>query len=237
MKTSTIKVLALFAIPMALLATTAPAQAATEATRYITVSAEGTVKVTPDAVRLNATVSALANTSKDALAQVATSATAVRNALKAQSIATKDIASQTVSVYPEYNYTQDKGNILVGYRASQTFSITIRAASKAGAVVEAVAAAGGDNTQVNSVTPFVLDASKAVASARAVAVKNAKAKAASYASLLGVKLGRVNYLVENSSPVISTPSYAAAAKDTVASIEIDLGQQDVTVSVTVQWGL
>ena len=92
-------------------------------------------------------------------------------------------------------------------------------------------------TQVNSVTPFVLDASKAVASARAVAVKNAKAKAASYASLLGVKLGRVNYLVENSSPVISTPSYATAAKDTAASIEIDLGQQDVTVSVTVQWGL
>lgn len=236
MKTSTLKVLAILALPLTLMAVAMPAQAATEATRYITVSAEGTVKVTPDAVRLNATVSALANTSKDALAQVATSATALRSALKAQSIAAKDIASQSVSVYPEYNYTQDKGNVLVGYRASQTFTVTIRAASNAGAVVEAAAAAGGDNTQINSVTPFVLDASKAVASARAAAVKNAKAKAASYASLLGVKLGRVNYLVENSSPVISTPSYATA-KDSAASVQIDLGQQDVTVSVTVQWGL
>lgn len=234
MKTSLLKKVALVALPLIAL-TSAPAQAA-EATRYITVSADGTVKVTPDAVRLTSTVSYLGTTSKDALAQVAKSANAVRAALKEKSIATKDIATQTVSVYPEYNYTQDKGQVLTGYRASQTFVITIRAAATAGDVVDAVATTGGDNTQINSVTPFVLDPTKATASARATAVKNAKAKATSYATLLGVKLGRINYLVENSSPSISVPMYSMA-KDAASSTVIDLGQQDVTVSITVQWGL
>ena len=237
MKTSTLKVIAVLSIPLALFAVAMPAQAATEATRYITVSAEGTVKVVPDAVRLTATVSFLGTSSKEALAQVAKSANAVRAALKAQSIATKDIATQTVNVYPEYNYTQDKGQVLTGYRASQVFVVTIRAASSAGDVVDAVAAAGGENTQINSVNPFVLNASKAASSARSIAVKNAKAKALAYASLLGVKLGRVNYLVENGSPAISTPIYSAMAKDSTASTVIDLGEQDVTVSITVQWGL
>jgi uncharacterized protein YggE len=62
------------------------------ATRYITVSAQGTIKVTPDAVRLNATVSAVAATSKDALAAANKTATAVRAALKAAKIDTKDIS-------------------------------------------------------------------------------------------------------------------------------------------------
>lgn len=235
MKTSLISKVALFVLPIALIAGATPAQAAE--TRYITVNAEGTVHVTPDAVKLTATVSSLQSTSKAALASVATSATAVRAALKTAGIATKDIATQTVSVYPEYNYTQDNGSVLTGYRASQTFSITIRKAADAGIVVDAVAEAGGDNTQINSATPFVLDTTKAVAAARSAAVKNAKAKAVAYAALLGVKLGRVNYLVENNSPAITNPIYSGLAKDSAASTVIDLGTQDVTVSVTVQWGL
>jgi uncharacterized protein YggE len=83
-----------------------------------------------------------------------------------------------------------------------------------------------------------VDASKAAESARAVAVKNAKAKAASYAKLLGVKLGKVNYLTENGSPSISTPVFVASAKaEGDAATVVDLGQQDVTVSITVQWAL
>ena len=41
------------------------------ATRYITVSAQGSVKVVPDAVRINATATAVAATSKEALAATA----------------------------------------------------------------------------------------------------------------------------------------------------------------------
>lgn len=245
MKPSTIKKTILAATPLAIIAliaapiTVQSASATTTSPRHITVNAEGTVKVVPDAVRINATVSVIAATSKAALAEVATTATALRAALKAAAISTKDFASQTVTVYPEYNYTNDKGSVLVGYRGSQSFSIVVRNAANAGDVVDAIVAASGDSLQVNGVTPFVLDASAATESARAVAVKNARTKANSYAKLLGVKLGKISYLVENGSPSISAPTYdmPMLAKAEASPTVIDLGQQDVIVTVTVRWAL
>jgi uncharacterized protein YggE len=240
MTTSTIKKSLLILAPLALIAALViPSSAnAAAATRYITVSAEGTVKVAPDAVRLTATVSVIAETNKAALALANTNSAAVRKALIAAGVATKDIATQNITVYPEYKYENNGGSTLTGYRGSQVFSVVIRAAAKAGSVVDDVVAAAGDAVQINSVSPFVVDASKAAESARAVAVKNAKAKAASYAKLLGVKLGKVNYLTENGSPSISTPVFVASAKaEGDAATVVDLGQQDVTVSITVQWAL
>ena len=240
MTTTRIRKIAVIAIALTLVggaALSVPANAATTATRYVTVNSDGSVKVTPDAVRLNANVSVVAGSNKEALAKTSASAAAVRAALTAAGIAKADIATQSISVYPEYNYTQDKGSVLVGYRGSQGFVVTIKNAENAGPVVDAVIAAGGDNLQIQGVTPFVLDSSKATESARANAVKNAKAKAASYAKLLGAKLGRVNYLVENSSPISYPPVMAMAkAADSEATV-VDLGQQDVTVSISIQWAL
>ena len=206
------------------------------ATRYITVSAQGTIKVTPDAVRLNATVSAVAATSKDALAAANKTATAVRAALKAAKIDTKDISTQTVTVYPEYKYANDGTSTQIGFRGSQSFTIVVRAADTAGSIVDYLIAAGGDNLQINGATPFVLDSSKSLDAARAAAVKSAKSKAISYATLIGAKLGAVNYLVENSAPTNYTPVMAVAKAESDATV-IDLGQQDVTISITVQWAL
>jgi uncharacterized protein YggE len=203
----------------------------------VTVNSEGSIKVTPDAVRLNANVSVVAGSNKDALAKTSTSAAAVRAALTKSGILKGDIATASITVYPEYNYTQDKGSVLVGYRGSQSFVVTIKNAENAGAVVDAVVAAGGDDLQIQGVTPFVLDSSNATESARANAVKNAKAKATSYAKLLGAKLGRVNYLVENSSPVNYPPIMAMAKSADSSATVVDLGQQDVTVSITIQWAL
>ena len=211
-----------------------PANAAPQS-RTITVSATGSVKVTPDAVRVNATVTKVAASNALALSEVGTSAAAVRKALLANSISTKDIKTQSLTVYPEYNYTQEKGSVLIGFRGSQSFEIVVRNAQNAGTVVDAIVDAGSDNLQLNGVTPFVIDSTKALANAQSVAVKNAKAKATSYAKLLGVKLGKVNYLIENSSPTYSGPLMAMDKAS--GSTVVDLGQQEVTVSITVSWYL
>ena len=234
------KRIAVLTLALALVGDVALASASTAATsgRYITVSAEGTVKVMPDAVRLNATVSNVLGTSKEALAATSTSAAAVRAALVANGVATKDIATQSLTIYPEYSYTQDKSPVIIGYRGSQSFDVVIHNAKSAGVVVDAVVAAGGDQLQVNGVTPFVVESTKATSSARANAVKNAKVKASSYASSLGEKLGKVNYLIETSSPTLSPPPmrYTATAAGAGAT-QVDLGQQDVTVSITIEWAL
>jgi len=213
-----------------------PASAATPE-RYVTVNAEGIVQVTPDAVRLNASVSLVAGTSAQALSKTSTAAAKVRAALVAKKIATKDIKTTSISVYPEYNYTQDKGSVQIGYRASQSFEVIVRNAASAGAVVDDVVTAAGDDVQIQGATPFVLDSAKATASARAAAVANARAKAKSYAELLDVKLGKVTYLVENSSPVSYSPIMGIAKAADSGATEIDLGNQDVTVSITIRWSL
>jgi len=237
MKLTRLRIITILFLAIALIGAvglSVPANAAD--TRYITISATGSTNVVPDAVRVTATVSVIGKTSKEALATASTTASAVRKALTANKIATKDVATQSLSVYPEYTYPANATPVLSGYRASQGFDITVRAASTAGAVVDAIVAAGGDNLQVNGASPFVLDNDKATETARASAVKNAKAKAASYAKLLGVKLGKVVYLDETSTPT-PYPVFGVSAKAEDAATQIDLGEQKVTVSVTVRWSI
>jgi len=237
MKLKSVRTVAALSVAIALLGAaglSTPANAAD--TRYITISATGSTNVVPDAVRITATVSVIGKTSKEALATASTTSSAVRKALTANKIATKDVATQSVSVFPEYTYPANGTPVLSGYRASQSFDITVRAASTAGAVVDAIVDAGGDNLQVNSASPFVLDNDKATETARASAVARAKAKASSYAKLLGVKLGKVIYLDETSTPA-PFPIYSAAAKAEDSATQIDLGEQKVTVSVTVRWSI
>jgi uncharacterized protein YggE len=237
MKLTSVRTVAALSVVIALLGAaglSTPANAVD--TRYITISATGSTNVVPDAVRVTATVSVVGKTSKEALAAASTTSSAVRKALTANKIATKDVATQSVSVFPEYTYPANGTPVLSGYRASQSFDITVRAASTAGAVVDAIVEAGGDKLQVNSANPFVLDNDKATETARASAVARAKAKANSYAKLLGVKLGKVIYLDETSTPA-TYPVYVASAKAEDSATQIDLGEQKVTVSVTVRWSI
>ena len=205
--------------------------------RYLTVTGVGTISVVPDAVRFNASVSALAQTNAAALSSASKSAAAVRAALKAKGIAVKDIRSANISVYPEYNWTQEAGTKITGYRASQSFDVLVRKAADAGSIIEAVVTAGGDNVQLGGVIPTTLNPSAATEEARAAAVANAKSKATSYAKLLGTSIGKVLSLEEQSSPVYSSPFPMAKAGMADSAVEIDLGEQDVTVSITVRWAL
>jgi len=212
--------------------------AGTADNRFITVTGVGTISVVPDAVRFNATVSTVGLTNAAALSSATKSAAAVRAALKTAGVATKDVRSANISVYPEYNWTQEAGTKITGYRASQSFDVLVRTASKAGSIIEAVVTAGGDSVQLGGVIPTTLNPSAATEDARAAAVANAKSKASSYVKLLGTSMGKVLSLEEQSSPVYSSPfPTAKAVAADAAAIEIDLGEQDVTVTITVRWAL
>ncbi len=204
----------------------------------ITVQATGTADVVPDAVRLSLSVSVMADTSEAALSAVATSADAVRAALQNAGIDDADIATQTLAVNPEYTYTDAEGQKLIGYRATQVFDVLVRDAEGAGAVVDAVVRAGGDAVAVNSTTPVVDDATDGATTARKDAVEKARAKAEEYAELLGVELGDLVYLTELSAPT----NVILAAKSDAVSLEsagsvVDLGTQEVTVTVEARWQL
>jgi hypothetical protein len=202
----------------------------------ITVQATGISMAVPDAVRMSFTVTAVADTSENALAKSSNAAEKVRGALADNGVKEIDIATQTVTVYPEYNYTPDGGQTQIGYRASQSFEVVIHATGSAGAVVDAVVAAGGDLVQIGSVIPVVLETSVSAKKARADAISNALAKAEDYAKLLDVKLGSVEYVTELSAPTVFPMMRGDAAVGTPdAATKISLSEQEITVTIEVRW--
>ena len=204
----------------------------------VTVQATGTVKAVPDGVSFNLAVSVLAQSSETAMSEASATAELVRVALDAAGVAKDDIATQNVSVYPEYASSTTGTQTLSGYRAQQVFTVTLRDTAKAGEVVDAVIAAGGNSLQVYGVTPTLIDTDAAVAQAREAAMKSAKEKASDYAGLVGTDLGSVVYVTEITSPSSPIPLMvgdSATSSSPMAKTEINLGTQDVSVTVEVRW--
>ena len=126
----------------------------------------------------------------------------------------------------------------MGYRSTQAFTIVIRDAKNSGIIVQNAQSAVGDSLTINSTTPFVYDQKAAETKARALAIEAAKAKAESYASLSGSKLGKVLSIdeqINQSSPVPLMTMAKTATLD--APAQVDLGQQAITVTVTTKWEL
>lgn len=202
----------------------------------ITVTAVGEAEATPDTLRVNLTASGSDTTSEAALEKANRAAAAVREALSDAGVPEKDYATPGLYVNPEYNYTQ-QGQELIGYRATQTFEIVFRDIEKAGGVIDVIVQKGGDGVSINSTSLEVSDTGAATEAARKEAVAKARAKAESYAELLGVEIGKVLYVQETSAPsgVLYDGRAAAAPKE--AATEIDPGTQKVSVSIEIRWSL
>ena len=200
----------------------------------------GTTTVTPDTVRLDATVSSTASSSAAALASTSKSAQTFRQTLLSAGVLEKYITTQSISVSPNYTYPPNGTPKITGYQASQSFSVIIRKASNAGAIVSAAQNTVGNNLQINDTNAYIFDESAAEATARAQAITLAKSKAESYATLAGAKLGKIeqiNESVQESGPQPLVMSAARVAAVAAPAPTVDLGQQQVTVSVTTQWAL
>jgi uncharacterized protein YggE len=221
-----------------ILAVGAPSTRSADATNHgITVQAISTVKVTPDAVRINLTATAVRATSKEALSVTDNTSAAIRRVLTANGVASKDLATAGFSINPEYSYRQGRPPRISGFRASQSLDIVIRKADSAGPIIDHIVAAAGRGATIDNVTPFVLDSETALIPARASAFAKARAKASAYASLMSARLGNVQYLNELNPNYSPGPIAFASASRLDVATHIDLGQQDVSVSIEVRWSL
>ncbi len=142
----------------------------------VTVEATGLVKVVPDAVQFNFSVFAIDTTSSSALERATGLASQAREALEKAKIDKDDIATQSVSIYPEYSYSQDGKQNLIGFRATQSFAVTLRDTTSAGEVVDAVVASVGTDLSIDTLSPILIDSKDAAEQARESAIKLAKKK-------------------------------------------------------------
>ena len=205
----------------------------------VTLDATGSVKVVPDGVQFNFSVFAVEATSKSASERANVLANQAREALDDSKIDKEDISTQNVSVYPEYSYSPEGKQTLIGFRASQSFAVTLRDTEEAGAVVDAVLLLVGTDLTIDTLAPILLDTSDALEQARENAIKLAKKKAEDYADLLDVELGDVISVREfsGSSSIPQPWLRDMATADSLESTKtvVDLGTQEVTVTVEVRW--
>ncbi len=155
--------------------------------------------------------------------------------LKNMGIAEKDLQSE-YSVYPDYNYTQEKGQELKGYRVSNSLTIKIRDLSKIGNVLGLAGEYGAN--EVNGLNFTIDDPENLKSQARDKAVADAKAKAQQLANNLGVHLGSlVSYGEYDNSGDTYPLKYAESTglgmggAPTAAPASVSGGSMDVTMNV------
>jgi uncharacterized protein len=204
--------------------------------RSITVNGDGRITVKPDTASLTIGVQATTPTATDALGQANASMAALIAALKSAGIAADDIATSGLSIYPQYG---SSSNVITGYQASNNVTVTVRDVTATGPVIDAAAAAAGDNITVGGVSFFVDDTEALIGAARAAAIGNARKRAGEYADAAGATVGEV---VQISEAAISNPIpiFTRAKADMgafAASMPIETGTQDLSVTVTVVYEL
>jgi hypothetical protein len=205
----------------------------------IWVSGEGKVTVTPDIATLGLGITAQAASVAEAQSQAAEAMDRVMAALIDQGVAEKDIQTQHFSIEQVTRWDEEtEQEIVVGYRVTNMVTAKIREIDKTGSIIDAVAAAGGDFTRINSIGFSVDDPSPYYEEARQKAMADAIAKAEQLAELSGVKLGKPTYISEWSSyPVYQRDVYYEAAAPAPMPTPISPGEVEISLTVQVVYAI
>jgi uncharacterized protein len=198
----------------------------------ITVNGVGTVNSVPDEAQMSFGVQTEGGTSQEALARNSARMERVLAALEAAGIASKDVKTQDVSVWPKYELEGDRAS---GYTARNSVSVTIHELDKAGAVIDAATRAGANEVS----GPMLSSSGREQLEAKALeaAVANARTKAEALAKAAGVGVGRVTAMVEGAREPGPYAFEAMRAASTTKDVPIRPGQEEVQASVTVTFAI
>lgn len=208
--------------------------------RGISVAGEGRVSAKPDVALITLGVTALRPTVAEARESAAASLTGMIDAIKAGGVAENDIQTQQLSISPEYDYSNDGGQTLRGFRVSNTVTAKLRDVDKTGDIVDAAVAAGGDEATIEGIAFTIDDPEDLREQARAAAVADAKKRAETLASATGVEIGEPLSISEGGvfePPIFYDRAAGAPATGETATTPIEPGQLDVVINVNVTWAI
>lgn len=201
----------------------------------IAVVGSGKVTVVPDMATIRLGVIVERPTAKAASQAAATAMTGVVAAIRKLGIDDKDIATSMVSLGPVYDNPQNASPKIRGYQLQNIVTVTVRKLDALSGVIDDSVAAGA--TSVEGISFDVADRAAAEAKAREAAVKDAKAKADTLASGVGVRITGVASMSESvSTPIWYGQEFAgAAAPSKDASTPVLPGSTDVVITVSVSF--
>ena len=204
----------------------------------IWVTGQGEAMATPDIAMLSLGIEVRGETVAEALEQASEAMEEVMQALIDNGVAEEDIQTQRFSIYPVTRWVKNGEDEIIAYRVTNMVLAKIREIDKAGAVIDAVAQAGGDYSRIQGISFTVDDPTPYYEEARAEAVQDAKSKAQQLASLAGVTLGKPGYISEGPvywpSNVRGFLDYEAGA---APSTPISPGEMEITVNVQVVYAI
>ena len=204
----------------------------------IWVTGVGEVSVVPDVAVLSLGVQVQKDTVAEAQQEAVVAMDAVMAVLDYYNIDEGDIQTQQYSIQPLYRWDDGKQTLL-GYSVTNTVTVKVRNTDDTGGIIDAAAAAGGDNIRVNSISFTVDEPETYLEDARKEAMADAKAKAKQLADLADVKLGKPIYIAEfgGSTPPVIYRDYAEGATPDAVETSISPGETEVQLTVQVVYSI
>ncbi len=156
--------------------------------------------------------------------------------LKKMGVADKDLQSN-YTIYPNYNYTQQKGQELIGYQVTNQLTIKIRDLVKIPDILSLAGKYGA--TEVSGLNFTIDDPENLKADARAKALVDARAKARDLAQKLGVNIGSVvaynEFEGNTGGPIYNMKSMGASVGIGGGPEVVNSGSRDVEMNVSVTY--
>jgi uncharacterized protein YggE len=204
----------------------------------INVVAEGRAEARPDRARFTVGVETRRPTVAEARDANAAAQTRVLDALRAAGIASADIQTGSLSIQPEYQYTETQGQQLLGYTARNMVNVRMSALDRLSEAVDAAVAAGGNDVRLDGIQFEVSDPAAVRSAAREDAMTQARATAQQLATLAGVELGDPITIEEIASGGIGPmPMMRMAAAEAAQATPIEPGTSEVQLQLRVRWSI
>lgn len=207
--------------------------------RTIVMTGEGEVTAAPDEAVVSGGAITREKTASAAVAENNDIMNRVFDALDKLGVPRKAITTYGFSLEPQYPPENDKNpqpHVIVAYDVSNGINVTLDGVTRAGAVLDALIDAGanqsaGVNFRIKNSKPLLDEA-------RAEAGKDALERAQIYAKAVGAVLGPVRsisegYGIRNTGGTVEEVVVTAQKRGT----PIEAGEQSVSATVTVIWGI
>lgn len=210
---------------------------------HISVVGEGTVDIAPDMAILFLGVVREAKTARQALSDNNEAMAEVLAAMKENGIEDRDLQTSNFSVRPNYTHFRPTQNgeqkppEITGYTVSNNLTVRVRDLAALGEIIDRSVTLGvnqgGDITFTND------NPTEAIATARAEAMKDARARAETLAQAAGVDLDSILEINEGFNrpgpvPMAKGRMMMEAAAD---SVPVAAGENTYTVTVSVVFGI
>jgi len=226
---------ALFGCALALLPLlAAPAAAADEPVRRMTVTGTGEVSGRPDMADVTVGVETDAETARAGLDANNAAMTRVMAAMADLGIAEKDLQTSGFSINPRYEQKPNSNEPprLVGYQVRNQLHVAVRDLDKLGQVLDAAVTQGSN--RIDGLAFGFAAPESMLDEARKRAVADARRKAQIYAEGLDLKLGSILSVDEAGGGGPPRPMFARALAAAPA-VPIAAGESTLQVQVNVVW--